>query len=100
QHASGVDVLIHEAYDAVAARARTTNPVVTEAVIAHQTQPEQAVKVFPRVKPRLAVYSHAPATPSVVEQTRKTYAGPLEGAEDLLTIEIGEEVGVRHFVWK
>ncbi len=100
QHAAGVDVLIHEAYDAVAARARSTNLVLTEAIIAHHATPEQAGQVFARVKPRLGVYSHAPATPSVMEQTRKTYAGPLEGAEDLLTIEIGDRIGVRHFVWK
>ena len=99
-HAAGVDVLIHEGYDAVAARARTTNPALTEAVIAHHATPEQAGQVFSRVKPRLAVYSHAPATPSVMEQTRKTYAGPLEAAEDLLTIEIGDQIGVRHFAWK
>lgn len=112
QHAAGVDVLIHEAYDAVAARARSTNLVLTEAIIAHHATPAQAGQVFARVKPRLAVYSHAPAfskqplaalptaTPSVMEQTRRTYAGPLEDAEDLLTIEIGDQIGVRHFVWK
>jgi len=97
RHAAGVDVLIHEAFDAVAARARSTNLVVTEAVIAHHTTPEQAGQVFARVRPRLAVYSHSPATPSVIEQTRKTYSGPLEGAEDLLTIEIGEQIAVRRF---
>jgi ribonuclease Z len=96
-HAEGVDVLIHETFDAVAARARSANLVATEAVIAHHTTPEQAGQVFARVRPRLAVYSHAPATPSVIEQTRKTYSGPLEGAEDLLTIEIGDHIAVRHF---
>jgi ribonuclease Z len=100
QHAAGVDVLIHEAIDAVTARARSTNLALTEAVIAHHATPEQAGQVFARVKPRLAVYSHAPATPTVMDQTRKTYAGPLEGAEDLLTIEIGDQISVRHFVWK
>jgi len=100
QHAAGVDVLIHEAYDAVTARARSTNLALTEAVIAHHATPEQAGQVFARVRPRLAVYSHAPATPSVMEQTRRTYAGPLEAAEDLLTIEIGDQIGVRHFVSK
>jgi hypothetical protein len=30
-------------------------------------------------------------------KTRKTYAGPLQGAEDMLTIDIGERVNVRHF---
>jgi hypothetical protein len=32
----------------------------------------------------------------VISQTRKTYSGPLQGAEDLLTIEIGEKIDVRH----
>jgi ribonuclease Z len=97
RHAQGTDVLIHEAYDAVAVRARSQNPAVTEAVIAHHTTPDQAARIFSRVKPRLAVYSHAPATESVIDQTRQGYSGPLEGAEDLLTITIGDEIGVRHF---
>jgi ribonuclease Z len=45
----------------------------------------------------LAVYSHAPATASVIDQTRKTYTGPLQGAEDLLTIDIGDQIAVKHF---
>jgi ribonuclease Z len=84
--AQGVDVLVHEVADA------QTNP---EAARRHTT-PEQAGELFTRVKPRLAVYSHAPNTESVITQTRKTYSGPLQGAEDLLTIEIGERIEVRH----
>jgi len=57
--------------------------------------PEQAGELFTRVKPRLAVYSHAPNTEHVMTQTRKTYAGPLQGAEDFLTIDIGERIDVR-----
>jgi ribonuclease Z len=53
--------------------------------------------MFTRVKPRLAIDSHAPNTEHVITQTRKTYSGPLQGAEDLLTIEIGERIEVRHF---
>jgi ribonuclease Z len=85
--AQGVDVLVHEVADA------QTNP---EAARRHTT-PEQAGELFTRVKPRLAVYSHAPNTENVMTQTRKTYSGPLQGAEDLLTIEIGERIEVRHF---
>ena len=84
--AQGVDVLVHEVADA------QTNP---DAARRHTT-PEQAGELFTRVKPRLAVYSHAPNTESVMTQTRKTYSGPLQGAEDLLTIEIGERIEVRH----
>ncbi len=84
--AQGVDVLVHEVADAETNR---------EAARRHTT-PEQAGELFTRVKPRLAVYSHAPNTESVITQTRKTYSGPLQGAEDLLTIEIGERIEVRH----
>ena len=94
----GVDVLIHEGIDADGLRNRTDlNPATLQARIAHHTTPEQAGEVFSRVKPRLAVYSHAPNSEQMISQTRKTYAGPLQGAEDLLTIVIGEKIEVRHF---
>ena len=92
--AQGVDVLVHEVVDADAIRARSTN---AEAIIAHHTTPEQAADVFNRVKPRLAVYSHAPNSERVMVLTRRTYTGPLQGPEDMLTIEIGEKIDVRHF---
>lgn len=83
----GVDVLIHEVADG------EVNP---EGGRRHIT-PGQAGELFTRVKPRLAVYSHGPNTESVMTQTRKTYTGPLQGAEDMLTIEIGESIEVRRF---
>jgi ribonuclease Z len=96
--AQGVDVLVHEVLDADTVRAWfPTNPQVAEAILAKHTTPEQAGEVFARVKPRLAVYSHAPDNERVITQTRKTYPGPLQGAEDMLTIEIGEKIEVRHF---
>jgi ribonuclease Z len=95
--AQGVDVLVHEVVDADAVRARQVNREVAEAIIAHHTTPDKAGELFARIKPRLAVYSHAPNTASVLAQTRKAYAGQLEGPEDMLTIEIGEQIAVRHF---
>jgi ribonuclease Z len=96
--AQGVDVLVHEVLDADTVRAWfPTNPKAGEAILAKHTTPEQAGEVFARVKPRLAVYSHAPNADRVITQTRKTYTGPLQGAEDMLTIEIGEKIDVRHF---
>jgi ribonuclease Z len=97
RHAAGVDVLVHEVVDAIEARATTKNPARAEEAIALHTTPDQVGEVFSRVKPRLAVYSHAPATASVIDQTRRTYTGPLQGAEDLLTIDIGDQIAVRHF---
>ncbi|MEP6847788.1 MAG: MBL fold metallo-hydrolase [Acidobacteriota bacterium] len=98
--AKGVDVLIHEVTDPDAVRARpnyAANRDAMEAAIAHHTTPEQAGEIFSRVKPRLAVYSHAPNLESVLIKTRKTYTGALQGPEDMLTIEIGEKIDVRHF---
>ncbi|MEO7217757.1 MAG: MBL fold metallo-hydrolase [Gemmatimonadaceae bacterium] len=98
RHAQGVDVLIHEVIDPDALRARHDRPSadVVAAIIGHHTTPEQAGEVFSRIHPRLAVYSHAPNTERVLAQTRKTYAGQLQGAEDLLTIVIGDQITVRH----
>lgn len=98
RYTRGVDVLVHEVFDADAFRARAiaASPESIEAVIAHHTTPEQAGKVFSQVKPRLAVYSHAADSEGIMTQTRRTYAGPLQGPEDMLTIEIGENIDVRH----
>jgi ribonuclease Z len=98
QFARGADVIIHEVLDAETVRAWfPNNPQLVNGILAKHTTPEQAGEIFTRIKPRLAVYSHAPNAERVITQTRKTYAGPLEGAEDLLTIEIGEKIGIHHF---
>jgi ribonuclease Z len=49
---------------------------------------------FSRVKPKLAVYSHIlPVnTSSLLPSPEKTYSGPMEVGEDLMTFEIGEAV--------
>lgn len=98
RHARGTDVLIHEVIDPDAIRARPDRPSaeVVAAIVAHHTTPEQAGDVFRRVAPRLAVYSHAPNSERLLAQTRSTYAGPLQGPEDLLTIVIGDQITVRH----
>ena len=93
-------MLIHEATDADAFRARAGNRTAEqmESIIAHHTTLQQAGEVFSRVKPRLAVYSHvAGSSASLIAGTRTTYSGPLEAGEDLMTIEIGENIQVRRF---
>lgn len=98
RHAQGTDVLIHEVIDPELLRTRPDHPspATIDAIIAHHTSPEEAGTVFRRVAPRLAVYSHAPHTARVLAQTRTTYAGPLQGPEDLLTIFVGAEIRVEH----
>jgi ribonuclease Z len=100
----GADLLIHEV-----AWARPELQRKSEAariIIGLHTTPEEAGTVFARVKPRLAVYSHVvlvttdpaftePTSADVLKLTRKTYDGPLEMGEDLMTIEIGDKTNVR-----
>ena len=96
----GVDVLIHEVLDPEAYRAsdQMYSPEQKQKVINHHTTPEQAGTVFSQVKPKLAVYSHVVPfnvnALDLVAHTRKTYAGPLEVGEDLMSIEIGEKIEV------
>jgi ribonuclease Z len=102
----GTDVLFHEV-----AAARAENLSTSEAarrIIGHHTTPEDAGRVFTRVQPKLAVYTHiallstdpdisAPTVEDLVSLTRKTYSGPLEVGEDLLSIDVAERITVHRF---
>jgi len=102
--AAGADVLVHEviaAPPALLARSETARRIV-----GFHTLPEDAGRVFARVRPRLAVYTHVvllttdPAYPppdvaELMRRTRTTYDGPLEMGEDLLAIAIGPEIRVQ-----
>ena len=98
--AQGTDVLIHEVIDpeAFGDTVSTDTKEQRRKIIEHHTTPEQAGIVFTRVKPKLAVYSHIvpPDVPEVIPHTRKSYAGPLEVGEDLMSIEIGDKIQVHH----
>jgi ribonuclease Z len=98
KYAQGTDVLIHEVIDpeAFAGTVTADSSEQRKKIIEHHTTPEQAGIVFSRVKPKLAVYSHIvpPDVPEVIPHTRKTYAGPLEVGEDLMSIEIGGKIEV------
>jgi len=95
----GTDLLVHEVFDPEAYRevGNSLTPEQRKRVQDHHSTPEEAGKVFTKVAPRLAVYSHIvpPDVPDVLPHTRKTYSGPLEVGEDLMTIEIGEQVRVQ-----
>jgi len=94
----GADVVIHEVVepDAFPDNNPTMSAERLQRIVAHHTLPEQAGTIFARVKPKLAVYSHiVPGNANnLVEPTRKTYSGPLEVGEDLMSIEIGDKVVV------
>jgi len=98
RHAQGVDVLVHEVFAPATLERAGVPPDRAKNILAFHTTPEQAGQVFTQVKPKLAVYSHI-CMPSATEQdllpaTRKTYAGPLQLGEDLMSITVGEIVQV------
>ena len=104
--ASNADVMIHEV---IAARPELLEKSAdARRIVGLHTSPEDAGKIFERVKPKLAVYYHvvllttdpaisAPTVQELVPRTRTTYSGPLEVGEDLMTILIGDSVDVRRF---
>jgi ribonuclease Z len=96
RHAAGVDVLVHEVFTAsietLVARGATRQQA--ENVISHHTSAAETGIVFSRTKPRLAVYAHGGGS-AAVEGARKNYSGPIESADDLTTILVGETVEVQ-----
>jgi ribonuclease Z len=63
----------------------------------HHTDGSEAGQVFQRVKPKLAVFSHATASAATRALVRQNYAGPVEFGEDLMTIDIGDTISVHRF---
>ena len=87
--------MIHEAIDLDVLRRVVSNQQRVDAIVARHSTPEQAAGIFSRVSPRLAVFSHSPGTPAIVERTKRSYSGRMEMGTDLMVIDIGEEVRVR-----
>ena len=63
----------------------------------HHTDGVEAGRIFDRVKPKLAVFSHAATSPATMALVRQNYAGAVEFGEDLMTIDIDESVNIRRF---
>lgn len=101
--AAGADLLVHEVIAAPATLLAKSATV--RRIVGFHTLPEDAGRIFARVRPRLAVYTHvvllttdpafpAPDVTELLARTRTTYDGPLEIGEDLMAIEIGPEIRV------
>jgi len=97
----GVDLLVH----AIAgSKPELLQNIVVRRILDHHTLPPEAATVFNRTKPKLAVYTHfvlqrtptvpPPTIEEIVAETRKTYSGPLQAGEDLMSFDI-TEAGVK-----
>lgn len=95
-HSQNVDVLVHDM--TMFTPAEINAPGATgdrrRAALVLLGTPEQAGTVFARSHCKLAVYSHYLHTPEAVARTRAVYSGPLEAAEDLTQITIGDTIAV------
>jgi ribonuclease Z len=109
RHAAGTDVLVHEVA-AVRPELLEKSPSATTArrILGFHTSPEDAGRVFARVKPKLAVFTHVvllttdrnfppPTGADVIRRTRTAYSGELVLGEDLMTIDIGDQVQIHQF---
>jgi ribonuclease Z len=101
--AAGTDVLVHEVI--AAPSALLAQSATARRIVGFHTLPEDAGRIFARVQPRLAVYTHvvllttdaafpAPDVSELVARTRATYDGPLEVGADLMIIDIGPQIRV------
>ncbi len=104
KHASGVDVLLHEAFAPVAyAAAHPEFPqTVIESVQNVHTTPRQAGEVFAAVNPRLAVFYHIDPGEAFARElrnvARESFDGPLEVSDDLTVITVGDEIRVQRML--
>jgi ribonuclease Z len=96
ERARGVDVMVHNFTGFTAAQLADTGRggEVRRAAVKMLAEPEQAGTVFARVAPRLAVVTHFNRAPEFIARLRTTYAGPLQEADDLLRISIGDSIVV------
>jgi ribonuclease Z len=107
RYGMNVDLLLHEVLIA-SPKLLQARPQLKSIFDLH-TSPDQCGEIFAKTRPKLAAYTHlvffggpafgapvpAPTVDDLIAETRKTYAGPLESGEDLMTFEIGEAVIVK-----
>jgi ribonuclease Z len=105
KYGKGADVLVHEV---AMARPELMKEDYVQRIIAHHTVPYDCGRVFTQTRPKLAAYTHLvlvasstvppPTVADIVAETRKTYEGPLEVGEDLMSFEIGDTVTVKRLM--
>jgi ribonuclease Z len=64
----------------------------------HHTDAVEAARIFQRISPKLAVFSHAnPAPAQTLAAVKTSYTGRVEFGTDLMRIDIGDDVTIRPF---
>ena len=101
RNGKGVDLLVHAI---AASKPELLQNITIRRILDHHTMPAEAATVFNRTQPKLAVYTHftqqgtrtipEPTVEEILAETRKTYSGPLQAGEDLMSFDL-TEAGVK-----
>jgi len=90
------------------ARPELMREAYIQRIIGHHTTPYDCGRVFAQTRPKLAAFTHVvqlasiqippPTVAEMIADVRKTYDGPLEMGEDLMSFEIGETVTMKRLM--
>ena len=102
EHATGCDLLVHEAFPPADLYARKSNrplEIAKKISEVYHTSPREAGEVFAETKPKMAVIYHMYNNDDVIgpalDQIRENYGGLVEIGYDLMVINVGNEIRVR-----
>lgn len=99
------DLLVHEV---AMARPELMKEAYIQRIIGHHTTPYDCGRVFAQTRPKLAAFTHVvqlasptvppPSFDELVAEVRRSYDGPMQVGEDLMSFEIGETVTVKRMM--
>jgi ribonuclease Z len=102
KYGKDADLLVHEV---AMARPELTQDPSIQRIAGHHTSPYDCGRVFAQTRPKLAAFTHVvqlasptvppPTLDELVAEVRKTYDGPLQVGEDLMSFEVGDTVRVK-----
>ena len=105
KYGQGADLLVHEV---ASARPELMKEAYVQRIIGHHTTPYDCGRVFVQTRPKLAAFTYVvqiasltvppPTIAEMIAEVRKTYDGPLEMGEDLMSFEIGETVTIKRLM--
>lgn len=98
--AKGTDLLIHEVAIAPDTLSKSDSRYN---ILAHHSTPEQTARVFNKVRPKLAAYSHivklyGGTEQEILKRAKANYSGPIIMGEDLMSFSIDDKVSVS--IWQ
>jgi ribonuclease Z len=99
KYGNNADLLVHEV---ACARPELMDEPYIQRIMGHHTTPYDCGRVFEQTKPKLAAFTHIvqlaslkvppPTTEDIMAEVRKSYAGPLQIGEDLMSFTIDENL--------